>query len=956
MKKKLLISFFVVVALICLLAVGVSAAELSSNYKNEITKFYDGETEVGPEWANLDDKTSTAVIKKADESTVRVPVYYIFKAKSNNQFAANDTTNLDFGWISEKLGEEITAANVVVLEIPEGTMSISGSFTNDNKVFTNLEELVIPTTVTSLGQFMFRNNIVLRRVFVKQSMNEDGTVNGVTTLPNWFADNTNGTVSALEAFDFELDYVTSIGANAFMNSALKSFKATAPMTNIGSTIFSGCKSLETVEMNNTSDTIWMGSKAFAGCTNIKNVTLNGFSLPDYLFEKANGLTGGFTFVATNVTKIGQQVFKNSTNLSSVTISGPIESISSSMFLGCTNLETVKITNTLKTPVSAGNNMCDRLKNLKSVELHGVSIGAYSFREIGGTDMVFKATNVGYIGESAFYKAANITELYIEGPFTSIGKSTYRECPKLEKLTIINTGDTYVLIGNGESNPVLRELHIEGKIDVKDTPVFQNNVSLKHVYLGNGVREIGPQAFYKCYALETMYLADTITVIGDRAIDMDAAGNQTSTSFMFVDENGNMDNTLPTSLTKIDGHFLKHFTISNTQIIFPEGFTYHNSTQAYDFEGTIYPEGFSIVYLGKMTAVNLHKLYQHNESKGLTVYLTQNTASDIKNYRVEANVSESGVISHGAYAGINPNGTLEIIIDDRLHNNIKSAEHIKFIFCASNEVCFVTRVNILWGENTSSTWGNFVSTPVTYEQVVADMQAYNDTNGDAPDVIIPEKHPIVDKEGTYYAPTCTDEGGTKYFCICGALVKIEGVEAPTGHSDEGAYVLIVYPTLNGASNYFENASRVYDCVKCTETQSEEISDSALFIADKGYSYEIGGKSIVYQLHVNIEAIEKYNPEFIYGVVISANPSATPISYVDGRIVYDDKTIIFQMGGASREFSYIQVKLTNIGEELLNCQAYAIENGTVTYIGHNEVNSIAEIISYDAVVEKYGKDEE
>ena len=956
MKKKLFISFLFVAVLVCFFVVSISAATLKSDYTDEITKFYDGEEEIGPDWANISDKESTVVIKKSDGTTVRVPVYYIFKAKSNNQFVANDTTNLDFGWICEKLGEEITAANVVVLEIPEGTESISGSFTNDNKVFTNLEELVIPTTVTSLGQFMFRNNIVLRRVFVKQSMNEDGTVQGVTTLPKWFADNTNNTVSALEAFDFELDYVTSIGSNAFMNSSLKSFRVTAPITNLEGTIFSGCKSLETVEINNTSDTIWMGSKAFAGCTNIKNVTLNGFSLPEYLFENANGLTGGLTFVATNVTKIGQQVFKHSTNLTSATISGDIETIGSSLFLGCTNLEYVEITNTLDTPASAGNNMCDRLENLKSVKLHGVSIGAYSFREIDGDEMVFIATNAGYIGESAFYKAGNITELYIEGPFTSIGKSTYRECPKLEKLTIINTGDTYVLIGNGESNPVLRELHIEGKIDVKDTPVFQNNISLKHVYLGNGVREIGAQAFYKCYALETMYLADTITVIGDKAIDMDAAGKQTSTSFMFVDENGNMDNTLPTSLTKIDGHFLKHFTISNTQIIFPEGFTYHNSTSAYDFEGTIYPEGFSIVYLGKMTAINLHILYQHNASKELTVYLIQNTASDIKNYRVEANVSDTGTISHGAYAGVNPNGTLEIIVDDRLHNNIVASKYIKFNFCTTNEICFVTRVNIVWGENTTKAWGNFVSTPVTYEQLVTDMEAYNNTNGENPDVVIPEKHPIVDKVGTYYAPTCTVEGGTKYFCVCGTLVRIEGVEAPTGHSNEGADITITYPLSNGAPNYFLNANREYDCVKCGETQYEEILDSALFIADKGYSYEEDGSSISYSIHVDVEAIKTYRPDFTYGIVVSANPSTSPISYVDGKITYGDKTFVFQMNDASREFSYVQAKLNNVGEKEFNCQAYAIDDGAITYIGHNDVSVVAEVMTYDAIVQKYSLDEE
>ena len=909
-----------VTMLFCALAISISATEFESLFGVDVTAY-----EQGPDWANIDDNSSTAVLKKADDSFVRVPAYCVFKA-NNNQFKV-DGSNFDFGWISEQLGEEITLANLVAFEIPHGTKSISGAV--QHKIFTALEELVIPTSITSLGQSMFRNNNVLRKIFVKQTMDADGNVQGVTTLPGWFADITDGSVSRLESFDFELDYLTSIGANAFMNSAIKSFKVKAPITSFGGTAFSGCKQLETVELINTGAPIGMGSKAFAYCTNLKSVVLENFStLPAYLFEGANGLQGGLSVTATGVTTMGEMVFKNAANLTSVTITGPLTSISSSMFLGCTYLENVSITNTLKTPVAAGNSMCDRLKNLKSVTMHGVSIGGYSFREIAGSDMKVTLTNVGSVGESAFYKASNITELYIEGPLTSIGKSTYRECAKLEKLTVINTGETYVLIGNGESNPVLKELHIEGKIDVKDTPVFQNNVSLKHVYLGEGVREIGPNAFYKCYALETMYLADTITVIGDRAIDMDGNGRQTSESFMFVDKDGNMDNTLPTSLTKIDGHFLKCIKIANTQLIFPESFTYHNSTQAYDFENTILPEGFSLVYLGKMTAINLHKFYEHNGSKDVTVYLANNTASDIKNYRVNANVATDGTISHGSYAGINPDGTLEIIIDSRLHNNINPTAYIKFVFCSSDEICFVTRVNIVWGENTSSSWGNFVSTPVTYEQLAA---AYAKEGKTAP-----ASHPMTSAP-EYSDATCTEPGGVKTYCLaCGNIATVEKTEDAKGHMldcDKGAIILSI-----AYVSYDKTGTKIVQCATCKEGCEETAEPIFTPLGSSSKIFGEGAVSIGYIVNRNaLGELKSTGVDFGFGVYVVSqaklgeNDIFTDDGAVDGAFAHELTSIIHDV---------FELKLLGFTEEQADVK-FAMGAYTVVTEGENKTYSYLQL---------------
>ena len=938
MKKAFLIASLAML-FVCLLAIGVGARTFESNYDIVVEKFYDGnDTEIKPDWANVTDENATAVIKRADNSFIRVPAYDVFKANGNNQFMAAGS-NFDFGWLEGQLGEELTLENLVAFEVPNGTKSFSGAISDG--IFTALEEFVIPTSVTSLPQSMFRNNNVLIKVFVKQTMGQDGNVQGVTTVPGWFADITDNSVSRLEAFDFELDYVTSLGQNAFMNSALKSFKVNAPMTSLGSTAFCGCKSLETVELNNTGNPIGVGSKLFAGCISIRQVTLNNFSsLPDYLFEDANGAAGTLIFEATGIATTGTMPFKNATNLKSATIIGPLTSIGSNMFLGCSNLETVEIINTLDTPATGGDNLCDGRTTLKSVTMEGVNIGKYAFRNINGSEMKLSFTNVASIGEQAFYKAGNITELYIEGELESVGNSTYRECPKLTKLTIINTGDTYVSSGNGESNPELLELKLVGKFDI-GKPAFQNNTKLKTLYLGEGVRNVEYQAFFQCYALETAYLADTITSIADRAFDMNGSGKQTSASFMFVDENGNMDNTLPTSLTFTGGHFLKGYTVANTYIIYPQGYT-SAANSAYDFEHAILPQGFSIIYLGKMTSVDYSWMYKHNNSRDITVYLTNNSTSDIGGERINVNVAEDGTMSHGSYAGATT-GTLEFVIDDNLHNYIKPVDYIKFIFCGSGEVCFLTRVNIPREEGGATSWGNFVSMPVTYEQLEAAYDVYNATA--ETDKTVPVKHPIV--SAPVFSPAnCTQAGGLKTFCLgCGQIVSIEKTEDALGHNLGEAYY--IFTTLT------EKGKTCKDCVRCGEFTEETEHENAI-LTDIGYSvmtFETGngtasfdnGYTIDNELLAIYEATKGTTVTF--GVAFNAYDGFDFDGTLDSFKVKSD--IVASSDADFGAFAYkVIYSDASRFDALIVIGVYARENEALTFV--NADNGVFAPVSYNSVL--------
>lgn len=485
--KKILFVFVSVMLFACFFTLGVSAADFESGFDAGVTTYGNG-----PDWANVEDKDATAVIKLSDGSFVRVPAYYVFK--STTQFAA-DGSNFDFGWIGEQVGETVKLANLVAFEIPNGVASIGGINTS---VFSALEELVVPTTVTSLPQKLLRSNKIVKRLFVKQTMDNDGNVVGSKAVPAYFADQG----SVLEFFAFELDYTTYIGPSAFGGSLVTSLTFEGPMTEVGGYAFSSCPNLTTVVLNNTGDTITIGGQAFASANQLTSVTLNGFNLSNYLFENVKGLTGGLKVVATNVSTIGDMPFKNSTNLEIAEISGPITKIGSSMFLGCHNLTTATVNNTGSTVVAASGAFSE-LKSIKNVTLNGIELGYRILYKVTTLESV-TLTNFGtVIGQEAF-RGSNITSFTVPAGFTKINQHAFADCKSLATVTFAGDAGENAEIGYAsfENTKALTTFVIpEGVTTLGDVPF--KNAGIKYLTLPTTLTTLnGGSHFYGC-PLETV---------------------------------------------------------------------------------------------------------------------------------------------------------------------------------------------------------------------------------------------------------------------------------------------------------------------------------------------------------------------------------------------------------------------------------------------------------------------
>ena len=157
MKKKIFIGFFVLMC-VMILAVATSAAaplpqkpELDVNF-GDITAI-DGFTPPSELYINTDERV---LLVDENGNYVTYPTYYVTK----------DSTTFDFDFSKLNAVQTVQYAkkSVVMLEIPDGVTTISGSYFAGTGNFPVCVSVQFPGSVTSYGASMFSTNTVIEVV------------------------------------------------------------------------------------------------------------------------------------------------------------------------------------------------------------------------------------------------------------------------------------------------------------------------------------------------------------------------------------------------------------------------------------------------------------------------------------------------------------------------------------------------------------------------------------------------------------------------------------------------------------------------------------------------------------------------------------------------------------------------------------------------------------------------
>ena len=266
------------------------------------------------------------VVGEIDETTVR----NIGEALRSNE---NAKVNLD---LSETTGFEripyhafSMCTNLTNIEIPKTVTSIGYYAFEECRSLTNIE---LPETITSIGDYAFRGCSSLVDIKIPTS---------VTRIGGWAFE------SCTSITNIEIpESVTSIDGYAFENCTnLTNIEIPTSITSIDDYTFFGCESLTNLKL--PASVRYINRAAFSFCTNLTNIEIPS-SVKDLhfsVFARCSSLTN--VKILEGLTYIPDYVFYECTSLTDIEIPESVTKIDKSVFYGCSSLTTVNYMGTIE---------------------------------------------------------------------------------------------------------------------------------------------------------------------------------------------------------------------------------------------------------------------------------------------------------------------------------------------------------------------------------------------------------------------------------------------------------------------------------------------------------------------------------------------------------------------------------------------------------------------------------
>ena len=228
---------------------------------------------------------------------------------------------------------------------------------------------------------------------------------------------------------------------------------------------------------------------FSYVTNNGSILITGYSGPGGAVTIPSSITG------LPVTGIGNNVFKQNFNLTSVTIPNTVTSIGNNTFDSCILLNQITLPDSVTNIGTRAFEVCFNVTNL--VFGNGpISIGDYAFYNLDALKDLVLGTNITSIGGHAFESCNLLTRIRIPDSVTNMGGAVFQLCEQV----------TNAIIGNGATS-------VPGN-------AFSGDSALKSVAIGTNVTAIGSQAFSGC-GLTTITIPDSVTLIDISAFNQNA---------------------------------------------------------------------------------------------------------------------------------------------------------------------------------------------------------------------------------------------------------------------------------------------------------------------------------------------------------------------------------------------------------------------------------------------------
>ncbi len=426
-----------------------------------------------------------------------------------------------------KLTNNTASVAVAPRRTPTGPITIPSEAEIDGKIYkvTHIEALgfhecqvtkiVIPSSVTSIGDGAFYNCYTLTRINIPSNVTSIGI--GVF-----------GGCSALKDITIPSS-VTNIGDHAFgVCWELKDLTIPSSVTSIGDSAFYDCKNLDLV-INNTERNVTVGSNAFEGCKSVTweiipdkestglkfevsgttaMVAKGDYSKLDSAFIPSKVKIDGNVYT---VTGIVNSAFSNCKNLTYVKVSGGVANMGASTFYGCENLETVVLGDGIKKISNSLFYGCASLSDI-NIPASVTEIDGSAFEGCASLTSIDIPANVTNIVEYAFDGCKNLASINVDDKNTTYAsvdgvlynkeKTILIQAPgKIQGVFTIPSGVTNIASGAFASCEGLTGLEIPASVTSISEYAFENCTGLTNVTIPSSVKNIDYKAFSGCKNLD-----------------------------------------------------------------------------------------------------------------------------------------------------------------------------------------------------------------------------------------------------------------------------------------------------------------------------------------------------------------------------------------------------------------------------------------------------------------------
>ena len=428
-------------------------------------------------------------------------------------------------------------------------------YLNDKEI----ENLIIPDDVTSIGNYAFSGCSYLNFVTIHENVNSIGVLafegcSNLTTITipeamKNIGSNAFGGCSELTVVRLESKAILSASRTAstsmksIFGGQVKEFVIGNSVESIGNYAFSECENLMSVTIPSSVTSI--GKSAFEGCNSLTSVNITdlsawcsiefkeSFSNPlycahhlylngekienliipnDVTYVKSHAFEGCSDLISTtfheSVATIDESAFKGCSSLTPVTIPNSVTYIGSSAFSDCSNLDVVTLESNAIVSTSRYNLLfwIDSLKTIFGNQVKEyiignsvTSIGNYAFGECTGMTSITIPESVTSIGQYAFYRCRGITSITISKNLTSIGLCAFAACGGLTSINVDNNNPNYDSRNN--CNAIIETA---------------TNIMLKgcqNTIVPESVTRISHMAFSDCYDMTSFTIPENVTSIG-----------------------------------------------------------------------------------------------------------------------------------------------------------------------------------------------------------------------------------------------------------------------------------------------------------------------------------------------------------------------------------------------------------------------------------------------------------